>query len=415
MEQRTNGLASGQGGAALSGIKVIDLTQFEAGTSCTEALAWLGADIIKVEPPVTGDQGRRLGPSGNGVDAYYFLILNANKRSVTLNLKSEQGKEILRRLIRQGDVFIENYGPGVIERLGFGYDVVREINPRIVYAQIKGFAPEGPFGKFLSFDMVAQAAGGGFALTGEAGRQPVKPGPNVGDTGTGMHAALGITAALYQRQMTGVGQRVEVAMQEAVINLCRVSYATYQDTGAVPARNGALGANARRAPAGLFPCKGDGENDWCFILPTHNGNQSWERILNVIGREDLLRDERLSTADGRWEHRDEVNGIVAAWTSRHDKREVMELIGSAGVPIGATFDNADLAHDPFLRKRGAFVELEHPVRGSFVMPASPIKLSASQVDVTPAPLLGEHSEEILGELLGYTPEQVAALREDKVI
>jgi formyl-CoA transferase len=415
VEQRTNGHANGQGGAALSGIKIIDLTQFEAGTSCTEALAWLGADVIKVEPPVTGDQGRRLGPSGNGVDAHYFLILNANKRSVTLNLKSETGKEILRGLIRQGDVFIENYGPGVIERLGFGYDVVREINPRSVYAQIKGFAPEGPYGRFLSFDMVAQAAGGGFALTGEAGRQPVKPGPNVGDTGTGMHAALGITAALYQRQVTGVGQRVEVAMQEAVINLCRVSYATYQDTGMVPARNGALGANARRAPAGLFPCKGGGENDWCFILPTHNGNQSWERILTVIGREDLLQDERLSTADGRWEHRDEVNDVVSAWTSQRDKHEVMTVIGAAGVPIGATFDNADLAHDAFLRERGAFVELQHPVRGSIVMPASPIKLSASQVDVTPAPLLGEHSEEILGELLGYSAEQVAALREDKVI
>src|SRR5438874_13767882 len=172
--------------------------------------------------------------------------------------------------------------------------------------------------------MVAQAAGGGFALTGEAGRPPVKPGPNVGDTGTGMHAALGITAALYQRQMTGVGQRVEVAMQEAVINLCRVSYATYQDTGVVPARNGALGANARRAPAGIFPCKGGGENDWCFILPTHAGNQSWERLLNVIGREDLLQDERLSTGDARWEHRDEVNGVVSEWTRQRDKREVME-------------------------------------------------------------------------------------------
>jgi formyl-CoA transferase len=411
VDGRTNGHAN----AALSGVKIIDLTQFEAGTSCTEALAWLGADVIKVEPPLTGDQGRRLMAGADTKDAYYFLILNANKRSVTLNLKHERGKEILREMIRQGDVFVENYGPGVIERLGFGYDEVRKINPRIIYAQIKGFAPGGPYGRFLSFDMIAQAAGGAFAITGERGGAPVKPGPNAGDTGTGMHLALGITAALYQRQATREGQRVEVAMQEAVVNLCRVSYAPYLHSGAVPERNGALGVSASRAPAGLFPTRGGGPNDWCFILPTHIGNQSWDRLLNVMGREDLLDDPRYNTSAARVERADEVNGIVAEWTRQRDKREVMEIIGTAGVPVGAVYDNADLTNDPFLRERGVFVELDHPTRGTFVMPASPIKMSASEVAVTPAPLLGEHSEEILGEMLGYSGEQVATLREQQVI
>jgi formyl-CoA transferase len=411
MEERTNG----QSRAALSGVRIIDLTQFEAGTSCTESLAWLGADVIKVEPPVKGDQGRRLSPDNQSVDSYYFILLNANKRSVTLNLKEAAGKEILRELIKQGDVFVENFAPGAIERLGFGYDQVKRINPRIIYAQVKGFAQDGPYGKFLSFDMIAQAAGGSYAITGERGGPPVKPGSNAGDTGTGLHLALGITAALYQRQITGKGQRIEVAMQESVINYCRVSYDGYLSTGKVPSRNGALGANANRAPSGIFPCKGGGGNDWCYIHPTRQGNQSWERLLKTIGREDLIDDPRYATPELRFEHRDEVNGIVAEWTRTRDKREVMEVIGSAGVPAGAVFDNDDLARDPFLRKRGMFVEIEHPVRGKFVMPGWPVKMSASQVSLTPAPLVGQHNEEVLSEVLGYSPEQVAALREQQVL
>jgi formyl-CoA transferase len=413
VEDRTNGQA-GNVGAALSGVRVIDLTQFEAGTSCTEALAWLGADVIKVEPPGRGDQGRGLTGDPEAGDAWYFLLLNANKRSVSLNLKEERGKQILRQLIEQGDVFVENFAPGAIERLGFGYETVRKINPRIIYAQIKGFAPDGPYGSFLSFDMIAQAAGGSFAITGERGRTPVKPGPNAGDTGTGLHLALGITAALYQRQSTGAGQRIEVAMQEAVINLCRVSYAPYLSTGRPMARNGASGTSSTRAPSGLFPCKGGGENDWCYIHPTP-GNQSWERLVTAIGREELIDDARYATHQARFERRDEVNAIVAEWTRQHDKHEVMELLGAAGVPAGAVLDNADLANNPFLRERGMFVELEHPVRGRFVMPAWPVKMSGSSVPVRVAPLLGQHDEEVLGELLGYSSEQVAALREQQVL
>src|ERR687888_139600 len=218
--------ANGHAKPALSGVRVIDLTQFEAGTSCTETLAWLGADVIKVEEPTQGDQGRRASTDKPGVDSYYFMLLNANKKSVTLNLKDERGKEVMRKLIAEGDVMVENFAPGVIERLGFGYDEVRKINPRIIYAQIKGFAPEGPYGNYLAFDMIAQSVGGALSTTGEIDGRPLKPGPTIGDTGSGLHTAIGILAALYQRQITGRGQRIEVAMQEAVINFCRIAYAS---------------------------------------------------------------------------------------------------------------------------------------------------------------------------------------------
>jgi len=406
--------ANGRSQAALAGVRVIDLTQFEAGTSCTESLAWLGADVIKVEPPGRGEPGRTLGGDPKDGDAWYFLLLNANKRSVSLNLKDERGKEILRELIKQGDVFVENFAPGAIERLGFGYEEVRALNPRIVYAQVKGYAPDGPFSSFLSFDMIAQAAGGSFSITGEPGRPPVKPGPNAGDTGTGVHLALGITAALFQRQNTGQGQRIEVAMQESVINYCRVSYASYLGTGEPAARSGAISSNTPRVPGGLFPCKGGGENDWCYIYPT-TGSQSWERLMKVMGREELIDDPRYATPEARLERRHEVNELVADWTRQHDKHEVMELVGAAGVPAGAVLDTADLATDPHLRTRGMFVELEHPARGTFVMPGWPVKMSASHVPVEVAPLLGEHNEEVLGELLGYSAEQVAELREAKVL
>ena len=409
MAEQTNGHQS----AALAGIRVIDLTQFEAGTSCTESLAWLGADVIKVEEPTKGDQGRGLATEKPGLDSHYFIVLNANKRSVTLNLKEEEGRSILRELIKQGDVFVENFAPGAIERLGFGYEDVRKLNPRIIYAQVKGFAPEGPYGKFLSFDMIAQAAGGSFALTGERGGAPCKPGPNVGDTGTGLHLALGIAAALFQRERTGKGQRIQVAMQESVINYCRVSYSAYQRSGKVPARSGSKSATASGAPTGIYPCKGGGPNDWVYIHATNPHH--WERLLTVIGREDLLDDPRLKTGYSRFEHAEEIDAALSEWTRGRTKHEVMELVGGAGVPTGAINDNEELQNDPFLRERGMFVEVEHPERGPMVIPGWPVKMSESHVPVTTAPLLGGHNEEVYGELLGYPVEKVAELRQRQVI
>ena len=406
--------ANGSPQGALAGVTVIDLTQFEAGTSCTETLAWLGAEVIKVEEPSRGDPGRHASTEKPGVDSYYFMLLNANKKSVTCNLKSEGGRQLLRRLIERGDVFVENFGPGVIERLGFGYEAVRELNPRIVYAQVKGFAPDGPYGKFLSFDMIAQAVGGSLATTGEKGGRPLKPGPTIGDTGTGLHTAIGILAALYQRQLTGRGQRIEVAMQEAVINFGRIAYGAQALWGRVPPRNGNQSVLGTSAPSEVYPCKGGGPNDFCYIYTTRAGNHHWERLCRVIGREALIDDPRFRDPRDRFAHKEELDAIIAAWTGERDKREVMELLGSAGVPAGAVFDTEELQHDPYLRERGMFVTVDHPVRGPFTMPGWPVKMSESHVRVAAAPLLGQHNDEVYSRL-GCTAAQVQALRDERVI
>jgi formyl-CoA transferase len=411
MDQET---VSGSSHAALAGVKVIDLTQFEAGTSCTETLAWLGADVIKVEEPTQGEQGRRSSTDDSKLDSPYFLLLNANKRSVTINLKDERGKKILRELIKQGDVFVENFGPGAIERLGFGYDVVKQINPRIIYAQIKGFSAGSPYEKFPAFDMSAQAVGGSLATTGEKDGRPLKPGPTIGDTGAGLHTAIGILAALHQRQSTGRGQRIDVAMQETVINFGRIAYASLSLYGKPAPRNGnqsILGS----APCEVYRCKGGSENDYCYIYTSRAEHRQWERLLKVMGHDDLIGDPRFKTHAERYDHREVIDAMITAWTLRHDKREVMAMLGAANVPSGAVFDTKELRDDPHLRKRGMFVTVKHPTRGDFTMPGWPVKMSDSNVPVVAAPLLGQHTKEVFSEMLGYTAEQVAGLKAEKVI
>ena len=399
---------------ALAGVKVLDLAQFEAGTSCTEALAWLGADVIKVEEPTLGDQGRAASTDMKGVDSYYFMLLNANKRSVTCNLKHEKGRAMFRALLDQADVVVENFSLGVIERLGFGWEELRKINPRLIFAQIKGFAPDGPYAKFLSFDNIAQSVGGALSITGEPDGRPLRPGITVGDTGTGLHCALGIMAALYQRQLTGRGQRIEVAMQDAVINFSRIAYASQALWGKAAPRVGNQSILGTSSPSECYRCKGGGPNDYCYIYTTRAGNHQWERILNVIGREDLLKDPRFASPEVRWEHRHDVDALLETWMAERTKVEAMTAFGEAGVPAGAVFDTNELLHDPHLRKRGMFVTVKHPVRGDFTMPGWPVKMSESNVPVTSAPLLGQHNEEIYGKL-GYTPVQIAQLRQEKAI
>jgi len=399
---------------ALAGIRILDLAQFEAGTSCTEALAWMGADVIKVEEPKLGDQGRIASTDAKGVDSYYFMLLNANKRSVTCNLKHEKGRAIFRALLERSDVVVENFSLGVIERLGFGWEELRKINPRIIFAQIKGFAPDGPYAKFLSFDNIAQSVGGALSITGEPDGRPLRPGITVGDTGTGLHCALGIMAAIIQRQVTGRGQRIEVSMQDAVINFSRIAYASQALWGKAAPRVGNQSILGTSSPSECYRCKGDGPNDYCYIYTTRAGNHQWERILRVIGRQDLLQDARFASPEARWEHRKEVDTLLDSWVSGRTKVEAMTALGEAGVPAGAVFDTNELLHDPHLRKRGMFVTVEHPVRGEFTMPGWPVKMSESNVTVTSAPLLGQHNEEVYGDL-GYTPGQIADLRREEAI
>jgi formyl-CoA transferase len=401
---------------ALQGIRVADFTQFEAGTSCTQMLAWLGAEVIKIEPPVRGEQGRNASKDRPDQDSYYFLMLNCNKRSVTADVKTKEGIDLVKRLVAKSDVFVENYRPGVIERLGLGYDVVSRINPGLVYAQIKGFAPDGPYAEFLAFDMIAQAMGGVMSCTGEVGRVPVRAGVTVGDTGTALHCVIGILAALYQRTATGMGQRVEVAMQDAVLNFGRIAFARQLISGGKPApRIGNRGILGSSAPSGVYACKGNGENDYCFVYTSRASNHQWVALLNVIGREDLVADERFATPESRFEFQDEIDAMIEDWTSRFDKMTVMNTLGSAGVPVGAILDTAEISRDPALRKRGSMVTVKHPVRGEFLTPGFPVKLSASAVDVVAPPLLGADNRDVYGRVLGVSEPELARLQGAGVI
>jgi len=400
---------------ALHGVRVVDLTQFEAGTSLTQTLAWLGAEVIKVEEPTKGEQGRGASTDKKGVDSHYFMLLNANKRSVTANLKTDKGRALLRGLIEKADVFAENFAPGVIERLGFGYDVVREINPRIIYAQVKGFGQDGPYKNFLAFDMIAQATGGSISITGEPDGRPLKPGPTIGDTGTGLHGAIGVLAALYQRQLTGEGQRIQLAMQECVINYSRISYAAQALWGIAAPRTGNQSIMGINSPSETYKCKGDGPNDYCYIYTSRANPQHWERLLKIMGREDLIGDPRFDSPQERFKNRHLVDEMIAEWTIHHDKMEVMQRLGEQGIPAGAIMDTMELSNDPDLNRREIFVTVKHPVRGDFKMPGWPVKMSGSKVPITAAPLLGADSDAVYGELLGLSAQELAALREEKII
>jgi len=411
--QDTGAATTATSAPALAGVRVVDLTQFEAGTSCTETLAWLGAEVIKVEPPGKGEQGRTAHDKAG--DSPYFMLLNANKRSVTCNLKSEEGRRLLTQLIEVSDVFVENFAPGVIERLGFGYEAVSAINPRIVYAQIKGFAPDGPYANFLAFDPIAQAAGGGLSITGEESGRPLKPGLNVGDTGAGLHCVIGILGALYQRAATKVGQRIEVSMQDAVINFGRIAYAAQALFNKPAPRAGNQSIIAGTSPSEVYACKGGGPNDYCYVYTTRAGNHQWHSLLTVIGRDDLKDDPRFATPQLRAKNFEPIDEIITQWTRQYDKREVMELLGKAGVPASAVFDTVELSNDPHLRRRGTFVSVTHPVRGEFVMPGFVVKMSRSNVPVRASPLLAADNEAIYGGLLGVTPAKLAELRENGAI
>lgn len=396
---------------ALDHIRILDLTQFEAGPSCTELLAFLGADVVKIEPPKRGEQGRYLITEKPGVDSPYFLLLNANKKSVTLNLKSDEGKTLFKQLVPHFDVMIENYGPGAVAELGLGYEAMQQINPRLIYAQVKGFGTYGPYAGYKSFDMIAQATGGAMSVTGTPDTPPLKPGPTIGDTGTGIHCAVGILAALLQREKTGRGQQIEVSMQDAVVNLNRIGMMSHY-YGAMPAPR--LGNRVPAlAPTDLYPCAPGGPNDYAFVI-TSTG-EMWTNLMQAIGRADVLTDPRFATQSERNKHFNEIFEIIASWTRRRDKFEVMRSLGEVGVPCGAVLDSGDVLANEQLKARGMITTIEHPTRGTFTMPGCAVQLSDSPVQVQPAPLLGQHNAEVLGALLGLTTADLAALKETGVV
>ena len=399
----------------LEGVKVVDFTQFEAGPSCTESLAWLGADVVKVENPNRGDPGRRLRPGKPDDDPYYFHVFNANKKSVGVNLKSERGLALAKDLIRQADVMVENFAPGAIERLGLSYDVVKEINPGLIYAQIKGFGEGSPYEKNLSFDMIAQAAGGTFSVTGEADGPPTRPGITLGDTGTGMVMALTIASALYKRAKTGEGCHLQVAMQDAILHYMRTNFATTGRTGKPAGRAGSKIAGSHSAPKGLFACAPGGSNDYVYISTSAANPEHWNRLLKVVGREDLIGDKRYDTPQDRAANEPEVDEIVNTWTRTKTKFEAMELIGAAGIPIGPVLDTLELNNDVTFEQRGIMQVMEHSVHEPFKMPTWPVRVDGRPTRIKPSPMLGEHTDEVLRDWLDLDDDAVAALKTDSIV
>ncbi|MCY4093837.1 MAG: CoA transferase [Gammaproteobacteria bacterium] len=381
--------------AALDGMRVLDMTQYEAGTSCTQALAWMGADVVKVEAPGRGDPGR--GPNGN---AEYFIVWNSNKRSVAIDLKSEKGRELFLDLVPKFDVFVENYGPGVIEKLDLTYDVMRARNPDIIYARLKGFGLEGPWSDFKCYDMVAQAAAGAFSITGEADGPPMRPGPTMGDAGTGVQMALAICGAYIQKLRTGHGQFIELSMQEAMTYYLRTS----TSGGRFGERPAGRSGNGGGPYSNLYPCKGDGPNDYLFVMAV-TGKMA-EALLGVVGNIEDVGDSGERT---REETMALIREKVTAWTRERTKYDAMRELAEAGVPASAVLTTQDLYTNPHLVERGFVHEVEHPIHGTIKLLGWPVKMSESEVSVKPAPQLGEHTSSVLAADLGLTNEAIDQL------
>lgn len=398
---------------ALEGIRVIDFTHDQAGPACTQMLAWMGADVIKIERPPHGDRARKLWFNDNpDIDSFFFLLLNSNKRSVVLDLKTDEGKEIARRLVKSADVVAENLGPGVMERLGLGYEAIKKLNPGVIYASVKGFGSYGPYSGFKCFEPVAQATSGAMSVTGEPDGPPLLNGANIGDSGTGMHLAIGILGALVHRLRSGEGQLVEVAMQEAVLNLTRVKFTPTLASGKPLGRTGNRSLSGAYADVIRCAPRADGDtvNEYVYLMLPPDNAQPFEAMTEIIGRLELRDDDRFNTPPARARNAAALTEIIEGWARARPKHEVMKAFAGRGIPCGAVLDTGEVLADPHLRERGTVFDLDHPTRGRFAMIGSPVRLSESPARPRRAPLYGEHTEEVLQDLAGYSAEEVKALR-----
>jgi formyl-CoA transferase len=394
---------------ALDGIRVLDLSQYEAGPSCTQVLAWMGADVVKVESIGGGDPGRSLAVGGDY--SPYFCNWNANKKSLSIDLLRPEGRDVFLRLLPKYDIVVENFGPGVMEKFELDYEALKSVHPTVIFVQIKGFGCSGPYSDFKAYDMVAQASSGAMSTTGEMGARPLLPGPTMGDSGTGMQVGMAILAAYIQRLRTGVGQRIEISMQEAMTYYMRTRIALLADWGeqAVPRIGNRMGA----LPTELYPCLGGGPNDYLYLITVTA--RHWDSLCLAIDRADLIADPRFDTGAHREANGDALFEEIAGWTRRQEKHEAMRLLGAAGVPCSAILDTHDLYRDPHLLERGFIEKVEHPDLGEVPLLGFPARMSESVVAFERAPYLGEHTDQILSDELGLDDEAIRKLREAQVL
>ncbi len=412
---------------ALDGVKILDFTHVQSGPTCTQLLAWFGADVIKVERPGVGDATRKQLVDVPGADSLYFTMLNHNKRSLTLNTKKESGKEVLERLIKECDVMVENFAPGALDRMGFGWDRIQQLNPRMIMASVKGFGP-GPYEDCKVYENVAQCAGGSASTTGFREGPPLVTGSQIGDSGTGLHLALGIVTALYQRKQSGCGQKVLAPMQDGVLNLCRVKLRDQQRLASGPLEEYSqfgegvdFGEATPRAgndsgggqPGRILKCKGweTDPNAYTYFITQA---AVWKNVCDVIGKPEWKEDPEFATPDLRLPKLNTIFGAIEQWTMTKTKYEVMDICNSLDIPVGPILSMKELAEEPSLRETGTIVEVDHPVRGKYLSVGCPVKLSDSPVEVVRSPLLGEHTEEVLGQL-GYSADDIAQIRESGAI
>jgi formyl-CoA transferase len=406
---------------ALDGVRVLDMTHVQSGPSCTQVLAWLGADVVKLESP-TGDITRKQLRDLPDVDSLYFTMLNCNKRSITLNMKSERGKELFTALLPKFDVLVENFGPGAVDRMGFSWERLQEINPRLIYASIKGFG-DGPYTHFKAYEVVAQAMGGSMSTTGFEEGPPLATGAQIGDSGTGIHVVAGILAALLQRNQTGKGQRVTVAMQHAVLNLCRVKLRdqqrlTYGPLNEYPNKEfgdtvpRSANASGGGQPGWAIKCAPGGPNDYVYIIVQPVG---WEPIAKLIGRPELVDDPDWATPQARLSKLDKMFQLIEDWSIRYGKWDVLAQLNEHNIPCGPILSTKEIIEDDSLVANEMVVRVDHPERGEFTTVGCPIKLSDSPVDVQRSPLLGEHNGDIYGAELSLATTELAELKANGVI